>query len=147
MMNDGIGQPLRFEVINAWICSHEIERERARERPLDRREIREEYEARRRVLWDNMRPAERIYASAGEEDLFRQRRQPAQGEPESEPSLDEEEEEQEEPQGEIPDENANERRRPRRTNRTIIPDFFDHRLRQRVGIIPRDDDMEETISI
>ena len=47
----------------------------------------------------------------------------------------------------IPDENANEMRRPRRTNRTVIPDFFDHRLRQRVGIIPRDDDMEETISI
>jgi hypothetical protein len=63
---------------------------------------------------------------------------------------DEEEEtsdEEEEPQEEIPTENANEMRRPRRTNRTIIPDFFDHRLRQRVGIIPRDDDMEETISI
>ena len=64
--------------------------------------------------------------------------------------LEEEEEtsdEEEEPQEEIPTESANERRRPRRTNRTIIPDFFDHRLRQRVGIIPRDDDMEETISI
>ncbi len=47
----------------------------------------------------------------------------------------------------IADEGANETRRPRRTNRTIIPDFFDHRLRQRVGIIPRDEDMEETISI
>jgi len=138
MMNDGIGIPFRVEAINSWIRLHEIERERARERPLDRRDIHEEYETRRRVIWDNMKSWERIYAVAGRRDLLRRIREPAQPEPESEPSPDEEE---------IPTENANEMRRPRRTNRTIIPDFFDHRLRQRVGIIPRDDDMEETISI
>ncbi len=148
---DAERDPLRFELIARRLALHERGHFLRHSNQFQWREERGRIREALRQIWEDMTPDERLATSMRENRIHDGL--PDLNEPESEPDHEPEAEMPHEPEAEaepdhrIPDENANEMRRPRRTNRTVIPDFFDHRLRQRVGIIPRDDNMEETISI